>query len=136
MARRRAGARGRRPGDATSGSAGHRSPRRWRRRHLFSEPYLDETLAFVVKDHLRGRFETWASIQEIRDLTIGVPPLPYYEQALKARLPEVRLQEFDLTQDPLSDQLGVRRGRAAGRARLRADAAESRNGRWSCRNRT
>jgi Na+/H+-dicarboxylate symporter/ABC-type amino acid transport substrate-binding protein len=73
---------------------------------LFSEPYIDETLAFVVKDHLRSRFETWASIEEIRDITIGVPPLPYYEQALKARLPGVRMREYDLTQDPLSDSEG------------------------------
>ena len=27
---------------------------------LFPVPYLDETLAFVVKDHLRDRFSTWA----------------------------------------------------------------------------
>ena len=31
-------------------------------RATFSEPYLDETLAFIVKDHLRSRFETWDSI--------------------------------------------------------------------------
>jgi len=75
-------------------------------RTLFSEPYIDETLAFVVKDYLRGRFETWASIQAIRDITIGIPPVPYYEQALKARLPGVPLREFTLTQDPLSDAAG------------------------------
>jgi ABC-type amino acid transport substrate-binding protein len=75
-------------------------------RTLFSEPYLDETLAFVVKDYLRARFETWASIQAIRDITIGIPPVPYYEQALKARLPGVPLRELVLTQDPLSDAAG------------------------------
>ncbi len=92
---------------------------------LFSEPYIDETLAFVVKDHLRGRFETWASIQGIRDLTIGVPPLPYYEQALKARLPGVRMQEFDRHAGSALATARVRRGRDAGRARLGDDAAES-----------
>ena len=43
---------------------------------LYSEPYLDETLAFVVRDHLRRRFETWDSIATIRDVTIGLPALP------------------------------------------------------------
>jgi len=75
-------------------------------RTLFSEPYLDETLAFVVKDYLRGRFETWASIQTIRDITIGVAPIPYYEQTLKTRLPDVPMREFAMTEDPLSDAAG------------------------------
>ena len=75
-------------------------------RSLYSEPYLDETVAFIVKDYLRARFETWSSIQQIRDLTIGVPPLPYYEQLLKTRLPDVPLQVFEFGADPLSDQLG------------------------------
>ena len=46
----------------------------------FSEPYIDETLAFIVKDHLRSRFETWDSIRQAKDMTIGVPPLPYYQR--------------------------------------------------------
>ena len=75
-------------------------------RALYSEPYLDETVAFVVKDHLRDRFETWSSIQQSRDLTIGVPPLPYYEQLLRARLPGVNLKRFELGADPLSDAMG------------------------------
>ena len=75
-------------------------------RSLYSEPYLDETVAFIVKDYLRARFETWSSIQQIRDLTIGVPPLPYIEQLLKTRLPDVPLQVFEFGADPLSDQLG------------------------------
>jgi ABC-type amino acid transport substrate-binding protein len=73
---------------------------------LYSEPYLDETLAFVVKDHLRGRFEHWESIAKIRDITIGLPPLPYYETQLRARLPEVPLKNFSPNEDPLSDRAG------------------------------
>ena len=73
---------------------------------LFSAPYLDETLAFVVKDYLRSRFETWESIAQIRDLTIGVPPLPYYERTLATRLPGVPLKRFDPGLDPLEASAG------------------------------
>jgi Na+/H+-dicarboxylate symporter/ABC-type amino acid transport substrate-binding protein len=73
---------------------------------LFSEPYLDETAAFVVKDYLRGRFETWTSIDAATDLVIGVPALPYYERLLKARLPDIPLKTFSVAQDPLDERLG------------------------------
>jgi Na+/H+-dicarboxylate symporter len=75
-------------------------------RAMFSEPYLDETLAFIVKDHLRSRFETWASIREARDLAIAVPPLPYYQRLLKERLPDLALQTFSIEQNPLDDASG------------------------------
>ena len=75
-------------------------------RALFSEAYLDETLAFIVKDHYRSRFETWASIGAIRDLSIGVPAVPYYQRAIAARLPDVPLKSFSLTSNPLADSEG------------------------------
>ena len=75
-------------------------------RATFSEPYLDETLAFIVKDHLRSRFETWDSIRQAKDLTIAVPPLPYYQRLLKARLPDLPLKTFDVAMNPLADSSG------------------------------
>ena len=72
----------------------------------FSTSYLDETLAFVVKDYLRNRFETWDSIAQIRDLTIGVPPLPYYERTLATRLPGVPFKRLDPSVDPLTAAAG------------------------------
>jgi Na+/H+-dicarboxylate symporter/ABC-type amino acid transport substrate-binding protein len=72
----------------------------------FSVPYLDETAAFVVRDHLRNRFQTWASIQEAGDLAIGVPPVPYYERLLRARLPGLPMRTFSLEDDPLADSAG------------------------------
>ena len=72
----------------------------------FSVPYLEETAAFVVRDHLRGRFETWSSIQEATDLSIGIPALPYYERLLRARLPGLPMRTFQANQDPLSDEAG------------------------------
>jgi Na+/H+-dicarboxylate symporter/ABC-type amino acid transport substrate-binding protein len=72
----------------------------------FSDPYIDETLAFVVRDHLRNQFETWASIRTLRDVVIGVPPLPYYEREIEGRLPGVPWKPFDLEGDPLGDDSG------------------------------
>ncbi len=73
---------------------------------LFSTPYMDETAAFVVKDHLRSRFETWTSIRDASDLVIGVPPAPYYQRLLQARLPGLRLVPFAVGEDPLDERLG------------------------------
>ena len=53
----------------------------------FSDPYLDETLAFVTKDHWRDRFRTWESIRELGAVRIGVPDLPTYRRVISARLP-------------------------------------------------
>jgi Na+/H+-dicarboxylate symporter/ABC-type amino acid transport substrate-binding protein len=72
----------------------------------FSIPYLDETAAFVVRDHLRNRFETWASIQQASDLAIAVPPMPYYQRLLEERLPGVTLRTFPAGQNPLDDRAG------------------------------
>jgi Na+/H+-dicarboxylate symporter/ABC-type amino acid transport substrate-binding protein len=54
---------------------------------LYSEPYLDETAAFLVRDHVRARFEAWDGIAAIRDLRIGAPNLPYYINELRILAP-------------------------------------------------
>jgi hypothetical protein len=62
---------------------------------MFSEPYLDETLAFVVKDHLRDQFSTWMAIGELKKLRIAVPNLPYYIDQIKRRAPALELALVD-----------------------------------------
>ncbi len=62
---------------------------------LFSEPYLDETLAFVVKDHLRDQFSTWAEIRDLGAFPVTVPDLPYYIEEIKRRAPALKLQLVD-----------------------------------------
>jgi hypothetical protein len=59
---------------------------------LFSQPYLDETFAFVVKDHLREEFSAWANIRGLGDFPVTIPDLPYYIEALRARAPALKLQ--------------------------------------------
>jgi ABC-type amino acid transport substrate-binding protein len=62
---------------------------------LFSEPYLDETFAFVVKDQLREEFSTWANIRDLGAFPVVVPDVPYYIDRLKARAPALKLQVVD-----------------------------------------
>jgi Na+/H+-dicarboxylate symporter/ABC-type amino acid transport substrate-binding protein len=65
---------------------------------LFSEPYLDETVAFVVKDHLREEFSGWANIRDLGTFPVAVPDVPYYIDRIKARAPELELQAATMAQ--------------------------------------
>ncbi|HEY1304074.1 MAG TPA: cation:dicarboxylase symporter family transporter [Vicinamibacterales bacterium] len=58
---------------------------------LLSNPYLDETLAFVMPDEARHRFETWESIRAIHPLTVTVINQPYYIDKLTFALPGARV---------------------------------------------
>ena len=60
-------------------------------RVLFSEPYIDETLAFVVRDERRGDFVTWADVTALGAIRIGVPNAPYYIAKLHERLPAAQI---------------------------------------------
>jgi Na+/H+-dicarboxylate symporter/ABC-type amino acid transport substrate-binding protein len=62
------------------------------REMVFSEPYLDETFAFVVKDFLREEFSGWLSIQDLGAFPVMIPDAPYYIERVKARAPALRLQ--------------------------------------------
>ena len=57
-------------------------------RLLFSVPYLDETLGFVTRDHLRERFRSWSAIRALGAVRIGVPDLAAYRRAVSARAPQ------------------------------------------------
>jgi Na+/H+-dicarboxylate symporter len=62
---------------------------------VFSNPYLDETFAFVVKDHLREEFSTWGNIRDLGAFTVAIPDLPYLIERVRARAPELKLQVVD-----------------------------------------
>ncbi|HVO94130.1 MAG TPA: ABC transporter substrate-binding protein, partial [Terriglobales bacterium] len=74
---------------------------------LFSEPYLDETLAFIVKDHLREEFSTWANIRDLGSMRVKAPNLPYYIDQLKRRAPELKL---DLVESMSQIEAGMKQG--------------------------
>jgi Na+/H+-dicarboxylate symporter/ABC-type amino acid transport substrate-binding protein len=57
----------------------------------FSRPYLEETLAFLVPDHLRDDYGTWDSIRKRGAIRVGFPDVPYFRRQLHQRLPEATL---------------------------------------------
>jgi Na+/H+-dicarboxylate symporter/ABC-type amino acid transport substrate-binding protein len=65
----------------------------------FSSPYLDETIAFVVPDHLTVKFSEWSSVRELGRLRIGVPRAPYYVQRLRDELNDVEVVFIDRIED-------------------------------------
>jgi Na+/H+-dicarboxylate symporter/ABC-type amino acid transport substrate-binding protein len=74
---------------------------------LFSEPYLDETLAFVVKDHLREEFSSWANVRDLGVFSVAIPDLPYYIEQIKRRAPALKLELVD-TLNQIED--GLKKG--------------------------
>ena len=90
---------------------------------LFSDSYLDETLAFVVPDDQRDQYATWDAIRDRGALTIAVPDVPYYVDKLRDLLPRAVIQVHAGGIEPLFEPAAhARRGGAAGRARVGVDA--------------
>ena len=102
---------------------------------LFSDSYLDETLAFVVPDDQREQFASWDAIRDRGALTIAVPDVPYYVRKLRELLPRAVIQvhagRHRAAVRPRRHPR--RRAGAAGRARVGVDARCIRRTRWSCR---
>jgi Na+/H+-dicarboxylate symporter len=66
----------------------------------FSTPYLDETLAWVVRDHLRNRFASWNAIRDVTGIRIGAPDLPYYLQVVRERAPTLSVELLPADSSP------------------------------------
>ncbi len=75
------------------------------REMVFSESYLDETLALVVPDHRRDQFVTWDAIRDLGAITILVPDVPYYVDKLRELAPRavLRIQSQDEPLLPIAD---------------------------------
>jgi ABC-type amino acid transport substrate-binding protein len=58
---------------------------------IFSTPYMDQTLAFIVKDHRRNEFSSRAAIRRLEAPRIGVPNIPYYMDKVRRYLPQATL---------------------------------------------
>jgi ABC-type amino acid transport substrate-binding protein len=64
------------------------------RQVLFSNSYLDETVAFVVPDDRRDQYSNWDMIRDRSGVTITVPDLPYYVQKLQEMLPRAVITPY------------------------------------------
>lgn len=55
---------------------------------LFSRPYFEYTLSFLVPDHLRNKFADLAKVRAMGPITVGVPQSGYVGRLLSSSLPE------------------------------------------------
>ena len=62
----------------------------------FTQPYLDETLGFIVRDDLRDRFSSWDSIRALGPFKVAAPNLPYYLEEVRQRAPSLQLDVVDM----------------------------------------
>ena len=58
---------------------------------VFSPPYVDETLSFVVPDHRRADFSSAEWVRAASGLRIGVPNMPYLEEIIHREFPRVEI---------------------------------------------
>jgi ABC-type amino acid transport substrate-binding protein len=65
----------------------------------FSIPYIDETLAFVVKDHLQDQFSSRDKVWAMRNLKVGIIALPYLTEKLERYLPTADVEPLDSVRD-------------------------------------
>lgn len=70
---------------------------------VFSQPYLDETIALIVPDHLRDRFATWSGIRALPHLQLGIPDVPYYVDKVVAALPGAEVTRFQSVEAMFND---------------------------------
>jgi ABC-type amino acid transport substrate-binding protein len=57
----------------------------------FSTSYMDQTLAFIVKDHRRQEFSSWESVRRLKSPVIGVLNIRYYIDKVRQYLPQATL---------------------------------------------
>ena len=57
----------------------------------FSTPYMDVTLAFVVKDHRLEEFSSREALRHLKAPRLGVPNLPYYIDKVQHFLPQATI---------------------------------------------
>jgi ABC-type amino acid transport substrate-binding protein len=63
-------------------------------RELFSNPYLDETLSFVVPDEAREQFMNWSDIRARGAIKVAAPDVPYYLAKLHELVPRAEVHTF------------------------------------------
>jgi Na+/H+-dicarboxylate symporter len=60
-----------------------------------SNSYLDQTLAFIVRDHRREEFSSRSAVQKLQKVRVGVPNAPYYMTKIREYLPHADLVVLD-----------------------------------------
>jgi len=71
----------------------------------FTQPFREETLAFIVEDHRRSDFNSRKALKAQKSLRIAIPPLPYYVQKLRRSLPQAEFVQVDSPRSFLRGEL-------------------------------
>jgi ABC-type amino acid transport substrate-binding protein len=67
---------------------------------VFSDPYMEATLCFIVRDHRRNEFVTETAIKNIPKLKIGIPHADdYFFHKIKTYLPRAEIVEIKSIRD-------------------------------------
>ena len=61
----------------------------------FSAPYMDVTMAFVVKDHRLEEFSTWEALHHLKAPRIGALNVPYYVSKVHQFVPQATIVPFN-----------------------------------------
>jgi len=65
----------------------------------FSESYIDQTIAFIVKDHKREAFSYLSDVKNMEGLTVGVPKVQYFVDKVRSALPEAKIVLLDSSRE-------------------------------------
>jgi ABC-type amino acid transport substrate-binding protein len=65
----------------------------------FSSTYLDETVAFIVRDNRTRAFSQWSSVRSMPHLRLAVPRAPYFTQKIRGELADVEIVPLDRIED-------------------------------------
>jgi Na+/H+-dicarboxylate symporter/ABC-type amino acid transport substrate-binding protein len=61
----------------------------------YSSAYLDETVAFIVPDHLASTYSEWSTVRALGHVRIGVPRAPYFLRKVRDELTDVEIVPVD-----------------------------------------
>ena len=61
----------------------------------FSASYVEETIAFLVPDHLTASFTEWTSVRAMTPLRLGVPRAEYFIRKIRDELKDVEIVPID-----------------------------------------
>jgi ABC-type amino acid transport substrate-binding protein len=71
----------------------------------FTNSYLDQTLALIVRDHDRDRFANLSSVAERSELNVAMMKSDYYEDAMRGLLPNATVTEVESPREFLRGEL-------------------------------
>jgi hypothetical protein len=58
----------------------------------YSDPYMEQTLSFIVPDHRREEFSDWNNIENMKTLKLGMVYTPYFSSRMTDALPQAEIE--------------------------------------------